>query len=298
MQKQLNFWIWFGNVILSLLIWPFAPLWISRIGILNFLPGRLIIALAFLYIFFGWYLTYRFYHYRMKNYVFPKKNKPYSVLKGIGIFLLIWPGVSILLTLIDTWVNSFYQTSLFYVLELYSRGYGWMLAICVVCWHRNCSLLDQPEKPKKTSGIVIRIIRWIIGLSILGLVGMVVFNILFGIDSMENIGFDDGHRDFGSSGAKIRLEISEEECQQYPNRYYFRNLCILCPDEQPMVDGHCQRCSGNDFVISNGCRSCEDDNNYITPKVECDACPNRVYEGGLCKLKYKTRMKSCWERYP
>ncbi|MDY6407647.1 MAG: hypothetical protein SPL08_02965 [Pseudomonadota bacterium] len=125
----------------------------------------------------------------------------------------------------------------------------------------------------------------ILSLIFLVLLGAVIFCFVKQISDFKS----DGHRDFAASGAKIRLAISEEECQKYPNRYYFRNLCILCPDGKPLVDGHCQRCPEGELVISNGCRRCDDDMDYITPKAECDACPNRVYEGEICKSSYRTR---------
>ena len=294
MQKQLTAWVQFREILIFLLIWPIFPVIISQIN-QHFAYDLGLYMLV--YNLLGWYVAARVYAYRIKKYVKPEtEQKPYSLKKEIGIFLFIWPIIPILIYIATYIFVLFFHSifisnfaDIFMMIGSYWLAFGWGMAIYIYNRRRkNYFKVHTTEQSQKKN----KIGRFI---PILIFLGLVVGGV-FGLSSVVRI--DDGHRDFAPSGAQIRLQISKEECQQYPNRYYFRNLCILCPDEQPLVDGHCQRCPAGELVLSDGCRSCDSDWNYITPKIECDACPNRIYEDDLCKLAYKTDIKSCYDEYP
>lgn len=226
----------------------------------------------------GWYIALRVYDYRTKKYIKENKQNIYSLKKEVILFLFIWPIAPIILHIILLLISVIFPDSFFIECMVLTMGwffYGWIIALVIYYQRRKNYFKEHIEEKKSKKGLA-RFIPLLIVLTILGLIAFYVIRMISDFK-------DDGYRDFSPKGTKIRLAISKEECQKYPNRYYFNDLCILCPDEQPLIDGHCQRCPKGQFVISNGCRDCDSYINYKTPKAECDACPNRIYEDGLCK---------------
>ena len=225
------------------------------------------------------------------------KLTTYSLKKEIGLFFLIWP-IGPIVILVLSYLIEYLIALLFHAVfspammltsfAMLWLTFGWIVALGIYFNRRKKYFKNDDLAYKKQN----KVMNFIPVVFVLAAFGCVVYLI-------STLSFDfSGHRDAAPSGAKIRLEISEDECRQYPNRYYFKNLCILCPDEQPLVDGHCQPCPKGELVLSDGCRSCDSDWNYITPKIECDACPNRIYEDGLCKLAYHTQRKWCEDNQP
>lgn len=296
MAKQFTTWIKIREILIFFLIWPVLPIIVTKSRILYVFHGNIALDwLGLLYYFAGWYIGMRVYRYRTKQYVKTESiSTTYSLKKEIGLFLLIWPITPILIYCINyfIWfylgpanpleVNLIAFMGLFSITAVFWFMFGWPLAFFIYYKRRKNYFKDHVEEKNITKNKVGKFIPLMIFLIFLGLIAFHIIGEVYRFitPSYENT---------SSSGATIRLKISEEECKKYPNRYYFRDLCILCPDEQPLVDGHCQRCPEGELVLSIGCNRCDRDIDYLTPKAECDACPNRVYEDGLCRLSHKTR---------
>ena len=145
MQKQLTFWIWFREICIFLLFWPIFPvfLWGKIIGGDGYATDNgFAIVFFWLYLILGWYLAYRIFCERTKNYIFPKKDNPYSLLKEIGLFILIWPIIPILSLLIDQLISSAFQTT-FPTLDIFVTGLmllGWLLALILFLFRRKSYL--------------------------------------------------------------------------------------------------------------------------------------------------------------
>ena len=224
-------------------------------------------------------------------------DKPYSWKKELGICLLIWPLLPIILHACSAACTyllafSFHDnfSEFFMALHLFLGALGFLLfvfgwiAALIVYRVRRKAYFKTHEKVKRDFGWIAPLV--VVLLVLLVLVGLPMAVSVSFINAKEQYEYDSTHT---SSGELIRLPVTKEECKQYPNRYWFRNLCIICPDGQPLVDGHCQRCPEGQFVLSIGCKSCNDRESYYTPKAECDACPNRVHRhdlDDLCFLLY------------
>ena len=294
MTPKMTTWIKFREILIFLLIWPVLPLIITTSGLLNMFYGSFTYVLTILmlvYNFLGWYIAARVYRYRTKPYLKTENiSTDYSLKKEIGLFLLIWPIAPILIYCMNFFYafylqssNKFALISVFSTIAVFWFMYGWTIALAIY-YHRRKKYFKDHIENNKLKDKVGKFFPLIIFLIVLGVVISYIIRVVsdFITPNYENT---------SSSGATIRLKISEEECRKYPNRYYFKDLCILCPDEQPLVGGHCQRCPEGELVLSTGCNSCDRDIDYLTPKAECDACPNRIYEGGLCRLSNKTKYK-------
>ena len=221
-----------------------------------------------------------------------KKTVTYSQKKEISLFLLIWPISPIIIysltvfmmSLVPNFMSSDLRTLIVMLITVASYWfiYGWIIALVIYYQRRKNYFEEHPEEKNKTINKIGKIFPILVCLIVFAIIVFVIIN---EISKFLN----NDYENTSSTGQTIRLKISEEECNQYPNRYYFKDLCILCPDEQPLVDGHCQRCPEGELVLSIGCSRCDRDIDYLTPKAECDACPNRVYEEGVCRLSHKTR---------
>ena len=143
MKKELTFWVWLREIVLFLLMWPiFLVILIDKL----FEPYNPDVTLKsiilWLYLILGWYPPYRIYRTRMKDYVFPKNDKPYSILKEIGLFILIWPIVPIFFMLIDQAISSLFQTT-FPSFDIIVAGLmlvGWVLALVLFLFRRKSYL--------------------------------------------------------------------------------------------------------------------------------------------------------------
>lgn len=213
-----------------------------------------------------------------------REHKTYSLLKEIGIFLLIWPIAPMICFFILYTIGFFFPnlSSILLALSLLSSQlilWGWIIA-CIVFRHRKTAYFNEHTNEKNSYknrlGNLVPVCA--ILLFILTIITWVT-------QSFLSFKKDHFRQEYTEKGTLIRLKVSQEECVKFENRYWYKDLCIICPDELPLIDGHCHRCQEGQFVTSNGCRSCNNDLNFLTPEIECSACPNRFYEDGLCKLK-------------
>ena len=240
MTKELTAWVKFREIIIFLFIWPVLPSIITGSNILSTFYGKfadVLIILMFIYGYFGWYIAARIYTYRIQNMPQQKiKKSVYSLKKEIGLFLLIWPIAPILIFkgtyfigfVFRTMPNDILMQCVFY---WFMSGWGAALYIYNKRYKEYFinHMSEQIKKKHRIGRFLLVIILTILGLSAF----------FYAKSLLLFVNEDSEHRDFSPSGAEIRLKISEDECQKYPNRYYFKNLCILCPDEQPLTDGHC-----------------------------------------------------------
>ena len=251
MTKKMTAWVKLREILIFLLIWPILPLIITNSGLLNTFYGSftyVLIILMFIYNFLGWYIAARVYAYRTKKYAKPE-NQIYSLKKEIGFFILIWP-VGPILTYVGLYLIEFtFQVdniAIFMGITTYWLMFGWGLALYIYNRRRKKYFQNHINEQTQKKNKIGRFIPLLIVLIILG-------TIAFFVIKMISDFVDDGHCDFAPSGTKIRLEISEDECQKYPNRYYFRNLCILCPNElnKGVSLLYSKRCSFSGAGISN-----------------------------------------------
>jgi len=150
MQKKLTVWIWLREIIIFCFFWPFLPLLaLGKIiedaegmkhSILSYISW-----LVLLYFLFGWYLAYRIYRERIKDYLPPIKKKPYSIRKEIGLFIFIWPILPILLLIVAHLLNITFQitSSVLENLITFLLLFGWGLALCVFLYRRKYYLNTQ-----------------------------------------------------------------------------------------------------------------------------------------------------------
>ena len=76
----------------------------------------------------------------------------------------------------------------------------------------------------------------------------------------------------------------ESDCDGVKDEFGYCHMCSYSDDLYVTSIDECHNCDDRIFY-GNTCASCSDESDIPCDKSECDRCPNRVYENGVCRLK-------------
>ena len=76
----------------------------------------------------------------------------------------------------------------------------------------------------------------------------------------------------------------ESDCDGVKDEYGYCHMCSYSDYLYVTSINECHNCDDRIFY-GNTCMSCSDESDIPCEKSECDRCPNRVYENGVCRLK-------------